>query len=209
MYSKGPPPRTRLAAISQFFYKGRRIFVPNERHNCQTGDWSLRSPEFSEWLHDSQQLQLFCATGVPDSGKTMLTSIVLEFLSSQHQNVPIGYIFCDHKSRAKCTRGGLLSSILRQFLRPYRTRTPEIRDWYDRLSLSNLSPESQHIHSFIHSLLQQQNNSFIITDALDEYGNDETVRNRQLDHIFKLSDAGRIYVMMPCRPNMVHRPNYS
>jgi hypothetical protein len=43
-----------------------------------TGQWLLNSDEFQAWLNKSKQT-LFCP-GIPGAGKTMITSIVVNYL---------------------------------------------------------------------------------------------------------------------------------
>src|SRR5436309_15173502 len=49
-----------------------------------TGQWLLDSDEFQEWLTQKKQT-LFCP-GIPGAGKTILTSIVVDYLDKNFQN---------------------------------------------------------------------------------------------------------------------------
>jgi hypothetical protein len=50
-----------------------------------TGKWLLNSNKFQEWLNQSKQT-LFCQ-GIPGSGKTIITSIVIELSSYRNSKM--------------------------------------------------------------------------------------------------------------------------
>jgi hypothetical protein len=54
------------------------------RRQPGTGQWLLDSAEYQIWVPTSQQT-LFCP-GIPGAGKTILTSIVIDHLSTRFQN---------------------------------------------------------------------------------------------------------------------------
>lgn len=80
-----------------------------------TGQWLLDSNEFHEWLTTSKQT-LFCP-GIPGAGKTMITSIIVEHLSTRFQNdatTGIAYLYCNHRRQQEQKPADLLASILKQ-----------------------------------------------------------------------------------------------
>src|SRR5947207_1123004 len=56
------------------------------RRQAGTGQWLLDSAEFQTWLNTDKQT-LFCS-GIPGSGKRILTSIVVEELTKRFSNEP-------------------------------------------------------------------------------------------------------------------------
>jgi DNA replication protein DnaC len=63
-----------------------------------TGQWLLDSAEFQAWLETDKQT-LFCP-GIPGAGKTILTSIIVEELTtrfSTDQTIGIAYIYCNFR----------------------------------------------------------------------------------------------------------------
>jgi hypothetical protein len=69
-----------------------------KRRQPGTGQWLLDSPKFQTWLNIENQT-LFCP-GIPGSGKTILTSIIVEELSRRFSNDPtigIMYIYCNFR----------------------------------------------------------------------------------------------------------------
>jgi hypothetical protein len=79
-----------------------------------TGQWLLNSNEFQSWLKTSKQT-LFCP-GMPEAGKTMITSIVVDYLSTEFQNdasVGVTYLYCNFRRQDEQTPSELLSSLLK------------------------------------------------------------------------------------------------
>jgi hypothetical protein len=67
------------------------------RRQAGTGQWLLDSAEFMAWLQTGKQI-LFCP-GIPGSGKTILTSIVVDELITRFEtsgNIGIAYLYCNY-----------------------------------------------------------------------------------------------------------------
>ncbi|KFY79384.1 hypothetical protein V499_01625 [Pseudogymnoascus sp. VKM F-103] len=63
-----------------------------------TGKWLLDSTKFQTWVN-TNQLVLFCP-GIPRAGKTILTSIVVNYLYANFQkdtNIGIAYLYCNFR----------------------------------------------------------------------------------------------------------------
>ena len=72
------------------------------RRQVETGQWLLDSSEFKAWVENNNQT-LFCP-GIPGAGKTILTSIIVDNLTSRFRNDPktgIAYIYCNFGRRDK------------------------------------------------------------------------------------------------------------
>jgi hypothetical protein len=92
------------------------------RRQPGTGQWLLDSPEFHAWIEADKQT-LFCP-GIPGAGKTILTSIVVEALTTRFSNDPmigIAYIYCNFRRQDEQKINDLLASLLKHhLLRPIR-----------------------------------------------------------------------------------------
>jgi hypothetical protein len=80
-----------------------------------TGQWLLDSAGFKGWVENKKQT-LFCP-GIPGAGKTILTSIVVEELSTRFQDdksIALAYIYCNFKRQNEQALEDLLASILKQ-----------------------------------------------------------------------------------------------
>jgi hypothetical protein len=79
-----------------------------------TGQWLLESEEFQIWLNTNKQT-LF-SPGIPGAGKTILTSIIVDELTTQFSNDPtigIAYIYCNFRRQEKQKIDDLLASLLK------------------------------------------------------------------------------------------------
>src|SRR5947209_4514453 len=84
------------------------------RRQAETGQWLLDSAEYQAWLKTSKQT-LFCP-GIPGAGKTILTSIVIDDLSTRFladQNVGIAYLYCNFRRRDEQGAEDLLANLLK------------------------------------------------------------------------------------------------
>src|SRR3989440_1726345 len=82
-----------------------------------TGQWLLDSDEFQEWLAQKKQT-LFCP-GIPGAGKTILTSIVVDYLDKKFQNdssIGIAYVYCNFRQQLEVKPADLLASLLKQLV---------------------------------------------------------------------------------------------
>src|SRR6185437_11037995 len=68
------------------------------RRQPGTGKWLLDSAEYQTWLNTNQKT-LFCP-GIPGAGKTILTSIIVEELTTRFRNdksIGIIYLYCNFR----------------------------------------------------------------------------------------------------------------
>lgn len=85
-----------------------------------TGRWLLECSEFLEWMNSSASAMFFLS-GIPGSGKSKLTSIVIQSLLDQQTDwlvnlPPVAYFYCSQKSTDSRTADTteIMSAILRQ-----------------------------------------------------------------------------------------------
>ena len=84
------------------YYSQQNDFI--ERQQEGTGKWLLESNEFQQWQKGEKHI-LFCP-GIPGAGKTITTSIVVDYLLKLHRNdgtVGIAFLYCNFQiGRASC-----------------------------------------------------------------------------------------------------------
>jgi Cdc6-like AAA superfamily ATPase len=82
-----------------------------QRQQPGTGQWILDFEEFQTWLDTSRET-LFCP-GMPGAGKTILSSIVVDHLTSKfhHENIGIAYIYCNFRRQHEQNIDDLLASL--------------------------------------------------------------------------------------------------
>jgi Cdc6-like AAA superfamily ATPase len=153
------------------------------RRHEKTGQWVLESNEFQSWITEKNQT-LFCP-GIPGTGKTIITAIVISDLQSTFQNqrdIGISYLYCGFRQDNQ-TSEDLLASLLKQLLRgPPFTET--VKALYDDHKAKRTRPLLDQVSSALYSVMSLYARVFIIIDALDELSDVE--RKRFLPEILKL-----------------------
>lgn len=84
-------------------------------HTCH---WILKREEFSTW-RTSKSSQLLCIVGSPGSGKTMMSTFLVEILTKEaeaHPNKAFIYFHCDKKVQSRRTSTAILRSLMWQLL---------------------------------------------------------------------------------------------
>ena len=134
-----------------------------------TGLWLLNSKEFQSWLGKDKQT-LFCP-GIPGAGKTILTSIVLDDLSTRFQinaSIGIAYLYCNYKRQYEQKPADLLMNLLKQLVQK-RPHIPEnVKSLYEHYKHKRSRPPINEISTVLKSVAAHYSKVFIIIDALDE-----------------------------------------
>jgi len=149
-----------------------------------TGQWLLDSDQFQDWLIKGKQT-LFCP-GIPGAGKTMITSIVVDHLSTKFQNdttVGIAYLYCHYRWQREQRLADLFSSLLKQLIQKQLSIPKSMRNLYERHEDEQTRPSFDEISKVLHSIIADYARTFIIIDALDEYHGD---RRKFLLEMFNL-----------------------
>lgn len=165
------------------FDNGLQLAVVLNRRAPETGEWFLNSSEFKTWLEGTHQT-LFCP-GIPGAGKTIMASIVVDYLHSTvstGSNVGVSFAFLNHQEPLSST--DLLSRLLKQLIPG--SVPPLVVDLYNSHLRNGTRPSSHRIFTTLCSLAASYSRTFIVIDALDE----SPVPNRQgiLAELFKLQD---------------------
>jgi hypothetical protein len=138
------------------------------RRQKGTGQWLLESEKFQEWLTKSETL--FCP-GIPGAGKTIFTSIVVDYLYSKFQNdakVGIAYIYCNFRRQQEQKPEDLLASLLKQLAQQKRSMPDIVKNLYKQHKDKRTRPSIEEISKVLYSIVADYSKSFIIIDALDE-----------------------------------------
>ncbi|KAH6973714.1 hypothetical protein BKA56DRAFT_676379 [Ilyonectria sp. MPI-CAGE-AT-0026] len=120
-----------------------------------TGRWFLDSTEFTTWAETAQQT-LFCP-GIPGAGKTILTSIVINELTTRFENQESG-----------------------------QPLPESVKSLYYRHKDNHTRPSFDEISKAINSLVTLYSRVFILVDALDECQTSQGCRIRFLTEISSL-----------------------
>ncbi|KAN0071119.1 hypothetical protein V8E54_010550 [Elaphomyces granulatus] len=168
-----------------------------------TGKWFLKTTAFIEWVEEKQNT-LFCP-GIPGAGKTMIASIVVDYLKTSFPDgeTGIAFLYCIYKRRDNQEVDGLLASLLGQ-LAAWQPIIPEsVRKLYDKhLTGGKPRPSRDEIREGLHCIIQAYSRIFIVIDALDECKTDP-IRDKLLSEVYELQEGCDIRLMLTFRPNIV------
>lgn len=158
-----------------------------DRRQTGTGQWLLDSEQFNAWLETDRQT-LFCP-GIPGAGKTIISAIVIDELTTRYSNdstVGIVYIYCDVQRQGEQNAKDLLASLLKQ-LTEVRSSLPHLmKSLYDKHKLKQTRPSFEEISQALQSVAALYSRVFIIIDALDECQTADGCRSRFLTEVFTL-----------------------
>lgn len=171
-----------------------------QRRQPGTGQWLLRSTEYSTWLKTDKQI-LFCP-GIPGSGKTILTSIVVDELTTRfhdNKNIGIAYLYCDFRRQDEQGVDALLASLLKQLAEGKPSLPRSVKDLYNRHNTKRTRPSLDETSKSLQSVITTYSRVFILVDALDECRETDNHRARFLTEIFKLQDRCRANIFATSR----------
>ena len=159
------------------------------RRQPGTGQWLLDSAEYQDWLKTSEQI-LFCP-GIPGAGKTILTSIVVNDLTTSFQNdssIGIAYLYCNFRRQDEQKVDDLVASLLKQLSQERSSLPDSVKDLYNRHKAKQTRPSLEEISRALHSVVAMYSRVFIVVDALDECQVSDGCRTKFLTEIFNLQN---------------------
>jgi Cdc6-like AAA superfamily ATPase len=161
--------------------------------------WFLNSEQFKTWLTGDRRV-LFCH-GIPGSGKTMLSSIAIEYLRTKinDQGTPIAYAFCNYKSGSEQTPVNLISSLVKQILQWSGHIPEDVRSLYSQHRRGQSSPTLDEVSKLLQSVMIQHREVFVVIDALDEHPEEDGSRQRLIEQLKTLQSAGPVRLMATAR----------
>jgi hypothetical protein len=165
-----------------------------------TGQWFLDSVEYQNWLKTEKQT-LFCP-GIPGAGKTILTSVVVNDLTtrfSHDTSIGIAYIYCDFGRKGEQSTQQLLESLLKQLVQSQSSLPKSLKEL--RIYNRTTRPSLDKIIKTLHSVISEYLRVFIIVDALDEYEAIDSPRGRLpiLSELFALQERYKTNIFATSR----------
>jgi hypothetical protein len=157
------------------------------RRQPGTGQWLLESEEFQRWLATNKQT-MFCP-GIPGAGKTILTSIVVNYLDSKFRNdskTALAYIYCNFQRQNEQNIEHLLASVLKQLSLCLLSLPDSIKILYDQHKSQRTRPSLDEIIGLLQPMAAMYSRVFIIVDALDECQASDRCRTKFLSELFDL-----------------------
>ena len=170
------------------------------RRQAGSGQWLLDSKEFQIWLKTDKQT-LFCP-GIPGAGKTILASIVVDYLCSQTRknlNVGIACLYCNFRRREEQKAEDLFASLLKQLTRELPSVPNSVKALHKTHIKDQTRPSFNEISGALQSVTAMYSRVFIIVDALDECQTSDDCRTRFLSELFNLQKWQRINILATSR----------
>ncbi|KAH9209728.1 hypothetical protein DL95DRAFT_449184 [Leptodontidium sp. 2 PMI_412] len=118
-----------------------------------TGQWLLESEEFQSWINTDKQT-LFCS-GIPRARKTILTSIVVEELTTRFSNdltVGIAHLYCNFRRKDEQKAQDLLASLLKQLSEKPSSLPDSIKSLYGKHKEKRTRPSLDEISRTLQSV---------------------------------------------------------
>ncbi|KAH9241070.1 hypothetical protein K456DRAFT_1813056, partial [Colletotrichum gloeosporioides 23] len=169
------------------------------RRHPGTGQWFLNSKPFKTWLA-SQGKTLFCP-GIPGSGKTIIASVVVNFLRDVYQSQTIGlaYIYCNYQRQNEQDLRSFLASILKQLSQTLSTLPQCIRRLYDEHADSKEDPPIEKLIDAIVMVSKSILNVFVVVDALDECRTSDDWTSCFTSHLSRIQVEADVNIMYTSR----------
>ncbi|KAF3312506.1 hypothetical protein TWF173_007116 [Orbilia oligospora] len=164
-----------------------------------TGEWITDSTEFLEWLRGDKQT-LFC-TGRPGAGKTIITTIVIDWLQEvmpheDNDDIGIAHIYFNYKRHGEETVEAVIANLLGQLSRRLSSMPSSVKDLYER-DAKGQKPKIEQYLEALSSVAALYSKVLILVDALDECHLGE--RRRFLTEIFNFQTKSGANLFMTSR----------
>ena len=131
---------------------------------------------------------LFCP-GIPGAGKTILTSVVIDELSTRfHRNTRVGiaYIYCSFRRQHEQKTEGLIASLLKQLIQQQSFLADNVKTLYNRHKDRRTRPSLEEISKVLCSVISTYSKTYIVVDALDECQSSNGYRSKLLESLFTI-----------------------
>ncbi|KAG2014518.1 hypothetical protein GB937_006745 [Aspergillus fischeri] len=164
-----------------------------------TGQWIFETDEFRQW--DREKGVLFCP-GIPGAGKTILTSIVVDYLRKKHgtnDDVVFAYIFCNFQQQESQKLDIILANILGQLIRGLYHIPEDIQTFYETYQRNGMQPQLGDILEMLDVASGLYSHVYMIIDALDECSDSDGTRTHLISHILDLQRHFNISFMATAR----------
>ncbi|KAJ6566485.1 ankyrin repeat-containing domain protein [Mycena capillaripes] len=165
-----------------------------------TGEWLLSCSAFKEWESGSGKI-IWCR-GMPGAGKTVLSSLVVHYLTDQSQetNIGVAAIYLNHKETEVQTPVNILTSLWKQLVAG-KALSPEVVELYTRLHRQGIRPAIHEVFDMLKLAIAKEEKFYLVVDALDEYPEDH--RNILLKYLSRAMLGSTVNLMITSRPHII------
>lgn len=135
-----------------------------ERQNG-LGTWFLKSTAFNEWKTGTRQHVWL--HGIFGSGKTVLSTAILDHVSQIHDHIALGYFF-DFSDISKHRIDAMYRSLAFQLYMQRQAPRKILEELFASHDDGRKQAETEKLSECFHAMLQVSGKVFIVLDALDE-----------------------------------------
>lgn len=160
----------------------------------------MDSAEYNTWLTADNQT-LLCL-GIPGTGKTILTAVVVDDLIAQTStdlDTGLAYIYCNFQRQGTQMFDDLVASLLKQLSRKRPSLPDCVEELYHKHTRERTKPSHIEFAKALQSVVVAYSKTFIIIDALDECETSNHTRSKLLSFIFGLRNYIAINVFATSR----------
>lgn len=157
-----------LDALSTYDYLGPLRRERKKRYG-KTGLWLSECSEYQDWLHDNK-FGVFWLSGILGSGKTVLTTAVIDDLLNQptQKHISVAFFLCQHDNATSLEAKTILRCLLRQLL-TIESMSEVVQNQLLQFSKGS-SSDPEEFHPLYSEVLgaAREDNPVIVIDAFDE-----------------------------------------
>ncbi|KAK8113296.1 hypothetical protein PG984_013822 [Apiospora sp. TS-2023a] len=171
-----------------------------------TGTWLLQNDSFKGWK-DSQESQIFWLYGIPGSGKSKLSTRVVDALSSDTKKgcglVATAYFYCDRNRKDHQDPGQIVASLVRQlsFREDSQAVVGFISDHYRQHQAKGFAAAltPRECIDLLTRLISMYRKVFLVVDGLEEC--DKTTRRAFMDTLesIRLGSTSTVKIFIASR----------
>lgn len=179
-----------------------------EKRTPGTGEWLLQREHFATW-EQSNESSIFWLQGSPGTGKTYLTSTVIDRIQDQLSNTPknegFAFFYCDKSEPRRAQPLSILQSIVRQL--STTAKNPEstqkkLCELYNKCRNAGSAFSMEQCKEQIQASLDIYEKTTIVIDAMDECNPD--TRDELIDALnsfISQSNKRHVKVFISSRPD--------
>ena len=175
----------------------------------ETGTWFLKSQQFRSWIHGDHRT-LWCP-GIAGAGKTVLSSIVINYLRSRFQDPQIGvaWIYFDYQDPTRQNTAELLACLVQQLARKHEIISDELGALYEAYSKDRARPSLADYSNLLQIETRSLDKTYLVIDALDECTEEGGVRQNFISELQRLPPNVQVLITsrpLPVIEKLLHEP---
>lgn len=186
-----------LSTVHYTSLQSEYIRIPQARNGLRL----LNLPEYHKWLQNDKRTLFYL--GGPGAGKTVLTSVVVENLTTRFRNeksIGVAYLYCDFQRRNEQQADHLLASLLQQLVQGLPSLPDCLKSLYGYHKDKGTYPSLDEISRTLQFVAAKYLRVFIVVDALDECQESNECRSIFLSQLLNLQANTRSNIFATSRP---------